>query len=387
MKRTKSWTAPKPVIAACALLALAAFGAWAYQQIGGLAVTGMGNLVSWGTYICMFMFFVGLSAGGLIVASSASVFGIRPFKAIAKPAILLSTVCICAAGAFVLIDLGNVGNVWRMLTGLNLSSPLAWDMCVISVYLALNLAYIYLYTRPKPDPRRQKIVSCVALPVAVLVHSVTAWIFGLEMAREWYSAVMAPLFVASALDSGLALLLVVLVVLDRTGAFKVDRGLLATLAGLLAVFVAADGYLVGCEVLTMAYPGGESLAYLGQLATGPTAPFFWFEVLAGILVPFVLLAPRKLRERTVPMVLACALNVLGVLCKRIWLLFTAFQTPNVQGAPGVSVGNANLAGATAFNLFGSYAPTAVEVVIAVGVVAACALAYLLAAPRMFRSAE
>ena len=82
-----------------------------------------------------------------------------------------------------------------------------------------------------------------------------------------------------------------------------------------------------------------------------------------------------------------ALNVLGVLCKRIWLLFTAFQTPNVQGAPGVSVGNANLAGATAFNLFGSYAPTAVEVVIAVGVVAACALAYLLAAPRMFRSAE
>ncbi len=87
--------------------------------------------------------------------------------------------------------------------------------------------------------------------------------------------------------------------------------------------------------------------------------------------------------------------MLGVLCKRIWLLFTAFQTPNVQGAPGVSVGNANLAGATAFDLVGSHAPTAAEVVIAAGA-AACAAAYLLAAcppaylpaaPRMLRPAE
>lgn len=93
--------------------------------------------------------------------------------------------------------------------------------------------------------------------------------------------------------------------------------------------------------------------------------------------------------------LVLALNVLGVLCKRIWLLFAAFQTPNVQGAPGVSVGNANLAGATAFNLVGSHAPTAAEVVIAAGaaacaaayLLAACALAYLLAAPHMLRPAE
>ena len=32
-------------------------------------------------------------------------------------------------------------------------------------------------------------MSSVALPVAILVHSVTAWIFGLQIAREgWHSA-------------------------------------------------------------------------------------------------------------------------------------------------------------------------------------------------------
>ena len=71
------------------LLALLAVGAWIYQLANGLGVTGMNNVVSWGLYITFFMFFVGLSAGGLIVSSSATVFNIPAFKAIAKPGVIL----------------------------------------------------------------------------------------------------------------------------------------------------------------------------------------------------------------------------------------------------------------------------------------------------------
>ncbi|PKN82977.1 MAG: hypothetical protein CVU47_00880, partial [Chloroflexi bacterium HGW-Chloroflexi-9] len=42
--------------------------AWAYQLANGLAATNMRNPMMWGLYITMFMYFVGLSAGGLIVA-------------------------------------------------------------------------------------------------------------------------------------------------------------------------------------------------------------------------------------------------------------------------------------------------------------------------------
>ena len=62
---------------------------WFMQLSGGMVQTGMRNLSSWGLYITNFMFFVGLSAGGLIVASSASVFHITKFKAVALPAICL----------------------------------------------------------------------------------------------------------------------------------------------------------------------------------------------------------------------------------------------------------------------------------------------------------
>src|SRR3989304_7696296 len=76
-----------------ALLAVFGFGlgAWAYQISNGLTVTGMRDVVTWGLYITFFMFFVGLSAGGLIVASAGRLFGIRAVKPIQRPAGLEAT--------------------------------------------------------------------------------------------------------------------------------------------------------------------------------------------------------------------------------------------------------------------------------------------------------
>lgn len=375
----------KPLLGVLAVLAVVGIGCWIFQLANGLAVTGMGNVNSWGAYICMFMLFVGLSAGGLIVASSASVFNIPAFKKVAVPAIVLSTVCICAAGLFILIDLGGIQRIWRIITGPNPGSVLFWDMCVIAIYLVVNIVYLRLYTRPEPDYAKIKVVSCIALPVAILVHSVTAWIFGLQIGREWYSSIMAPLFVASALDSGLALLLIVLYSLKKRDVFETESNLLTMLAGLLAVFVAVDGFMVGCELLTMAYPGGTSGEYLALLASGPTAPFFWVEIICGVIVPFVMLCPRKNREKPVLVVVASTLVVLGVFCKRVWLLFTAFIEPNIIGGPGVTVGNQNLVGDTAYALMGSYAPTPVEILIVIGVLALCVLAFEFIGSKVFKN--
>ncbi|HIY82967.1 MAG TPA: polysulfide reductase NrfD [Candidatus Rubneribacter avistercoris] len=361
------------------VLTLAGVAAWIYQLMFGLGVTGMSNATSWGLYITMFMFFVGLSAGGLIVASSASVFHVAQYKKVALPAVILSTVCICCAGMFVLIDLGGIQRVWRIVTGPNPASPLFWDICVISIYLVINVVYLVLMKRHGVDSPAVSRVSRFALPVAILVHSVTAWIFGLEMAKEgWYSAIMAPIFVASAMDSGLALLLIALAGLRKAGVLAVDQKLFANLAGLLATCIAVDAFFIGCEILTMAYPGAAGAETLSIMATGATAPFFWFEILAGLLVPFCILVFARNRQRTGLVVGAGALVILGVLCKRVWLLLTSFVELNVAGAPGVSLGTqaAQQGGSGMWVLVGAYAPTWVEVVVAVGVVSLGALAFM-----------
>lgn len=376
-------SSPKFKIAAGVLgvLAIAGVAAWVFQLINGLGVTGMSNGTSWGLYITMFMLFVGLSAGGLIVASSASVFRVAEYKKVALPAVILSTVCICCAGMFILIDLGGIQRVWRIITGPNPTSPLVWDMCVITIYLIINIVYLVFMTSKKPDAQdKVAIVSRFALPVAILVHSVTAWIFGLELAKEgWYSAIMAPLFVVSAMDSGLALLLLSLLGLDKSGVFKTDKKLISNLAGLLAVCVAIDGFLVGCEVLTMVYPGAAGAETFAIMATGATAPFFWGEVLIGIMVPFVILVFAKNRARMSLVAAASVCVVLGVLCKRVWLLLTSFVVPNVMGAPGIISGSsaaANATGSSMWAVTSAYAPTLIELVIVVGVISLGALAFM-----------
>lgn len=364
-------------IAVLAAVVVAAVCCWVWQQMCGLGITGMNNSNSWGLYITAFMFFVGLSAGGLIVASSAHVFGIESFKRVSVPAVITSIVCICCAGAFVLIDLGGVARVWRMLVGLNFTSPLAWDMMVITCYLVINVLDLVWLVRG--DERKVAVLSRVALPVAILVHSVTAWIFGLQIAKAWYSAIMAPIFVASACDSGLALLLICLLALDRAGLFKFDRALMKSLAGLLATFIAVDAFFIGCECLTMGYPGAGEVGALAIMATGKTAPFFWAEIIGGLAVPFLMLVFARNRENPVLVVAASALVVIGVFCKRVWLLFTSFTVPNVYGGNGITLGTqaAQLGDAgDVWTLLGVYAPTLPEMVIFAGVICAGALAYL-----------
>ncbi|RDB70077.1 oxidoreductase [Eggerthella sinensis] len=370
-----------------AVLAAAGVGAWVYQLINGLGVTGMNNGTSWGLYITCFMFFVGLSAGGLIVASSASVFHITQFKKVAVPAIILSTVCICCAGMFVLIDLGGIQRIGNILMSPNPLSPLLWDICVITCYLVINILYLYFMTSKRANPRIVSIISRFALPIAILVHSVTAWIFGLQIAREgWYSAIMAPIFVASAMDSGLALLLIVLLALSAAKVFDLGRKLMGTLAGLLATCIAVDAFFIGCELLTVAYPqtaGG--METLGEMFFGATAPFFWFEIVAGLALPFLILVFSRNRQRPALVILASALVVVGVFFKRVWLLFTAFIHPNVYGAPGISSGSSAGVHADAAGIWstvGVYVPTWVEITVVIGVVSLGALAFLVLAKRL-----
>lgn len=362
-------------VGALCSLAVMGLGAWIYQLSNGLIVTGMRNIVSWGLYITLFMFFVGLSAGGLIVSSSATVFNIKAFKTVSKPAVLLSTVCIIVAALFIFVDIGKPYRIFNLILHPQLNSPLTWDVGVISLYLLVSALYLYFMTRSNPDQRKLAVMSRIALPVAVLVHSVTAWIFGLQVARvSWHSALMAPIFVASALDSGLALLLIVLCAVKKFANYEIDNKLLGTLAGLLAVFAAVDAYFIGCEILTGVFPGEERvMAAMGLLFSGSLAPFFWGQIILGLVIPFFILVFAKNREKQNLIVLASTLIVIGVFFKRIWLLFSSFIYPLVPGQLGVTLGEfkettdstviPNIWAST-----GSYTPTVFEGMISIGII-------------------
>lgn len=367
-----------------AVLVAVGLGCWVYQLIVGLSATGMNNGTSWGLYIISFMFFVGLSVGSLAVASVAYVFKIDKLKAIVLPAVIVSTVCIGAAGLFVLVDLGSIHRVWRMIIGANIVSPLVWDMCVITLCLAVDALFlVYLV---KGNERKTSIIARIALPCALLVITVDAWLFGLQIAKEgWYSAILAPIFIASALDSGIALLLLVLSALKKAGIYGIQQSLIASLAAALCVCVSIDAFFILCELVTMAYPGtsgGEVV--LAGIMTGSNAPFFWFEIIGGLIVPFCILVFAKNRQNSKLVILSCVLVFVGVICKRIWLLLNAFVIPNVMGAPGIIWGSSaatEATGANSFAVVSSYMPSVTELLVCAGLVSLAILVFIALASK------
>lgn len=321
-------------IAIAAVVTVIGIALWMVQLSGGMVQTGMRNLDSWGLYITMFMFFVGLSAGGLIISSIPNAFGMRGFGNISKVAIWTSICCTCVAIGFVVVDLGGPLRLWELFVYSNLASPLMWDILVLGTYLILSIIYLWAYRREETGKMSHlgiRVVSIIALIVAVGVHTVTAWIFALAPAHEfWHTALMGPWFVASALDCGTALVLIVVLALRRTGYLALDQSHVVKLAKMLAVFVCVDLYFFACDLLTSGYFGGEGADVVAMLASGPLAPFFWTQI--GLMaVALVLLFAPKLRT-TAGVVVASVLVLVAVFCKRAQILVGGFQLSNIEFA-------------------------------------------------------
>lgn len=321
-------------IVVAAVVTIVGIALWIVQLTSGMVQTGMRNLDSWGLYITMFMFLVGLSAGGLIISSVPKAFGMRGFGGISKVAVWTSICCTVLAIGFVVVDLGQPLRVWELFAFANFTSPLLWDVFVLLVYLILSIVYLVAQVRAEAgrmSATALRAISVVALVCAVLVHSVTAWIFGLQQGREfWHTALLGPWFVSSALVCGTALVLVVVTALRRAGYLALEQDHIVRLAKLLGAFVCVDLYFFGCDLLTSGYPGAEGVEVVAMLVTGPLAPFFWIEIIGCIIAAVICFVPRL---RTTPLVvLASSLAIIGIFCKRVQLLVGGFQLPNLDYA-------------------------------------------------------
>ena len=378
------------------LLVVMAIGvaAFLYQFANGLVVTGMRNTVMWGQYILFFMFFVGLSAGGLIVASAGRLFGIKAFKPITRLAVLEATVAVVLAATFILPDLGRPERILNIPLYFNPTSPMVWDITIVTIYMAMSAFYVWLYARadfaragsrfalgtsasPAAIARDERIKSAmawVALPAAIMLHSITAWIFGLQISRGfWYTSIMAPMFIASALVSGMGLVIILAVLLRHFKRLDFGDDLVALLGGLLGVFTAVEGFLLLAEYLTALYPGAPEADAARRMLSGPYLPLFLFEVVVGLVVPFVILAIRPLRQRPAMVATAGGIAIVGIFVHRLNLVLNGLSFPNIELPPGLPVGRPG--GVTSFAESYFYVPTIIEWLVVLGVLAFGALVF------------
>jgi len=303
-----------------------AFYAYLHQLIYGLAVTGMNRPVFWGLYIVNFVFLIGVSAGGIAVASLSHLAGIEKYKPVGRLAEIVAIISLILAMISILFDLGRPERFLNLFIYARPVSPLIWDVLIINIYLLLCLALLWTSLKNKKELAR--ILAYLSIPTFVLVHSVTAWIFGLMKSQPgWHTAILAPLFVCSALVSGLGL--VILAILFVRWALKINftDEVVIDLGKYFRVLLPILFYFLFAEFLTTGFaemPSHE--AVLNELIRGRFSSIFWFDMIMGIAIPFLLSISRF--AETVPGVaLTAILSLLGVFTERLNIVLPSFYHP------------------------------------------------------------
>ena len=309
------------------------------------------------------------------MASSAEVFGIKALKPLSRLGVLSAAACVSVAALMIIPDLGRPDRILNIFVHPNWSSPLIWDILIISVYFVFSVVDLAVLHQHEAEPtklrRTARALAYVGLPTAVLLHSVTAWIFGLQIARTWWNtALMAPLFVVSAILSGTALVTLLALASERWAGFSLPAQTKSWLRGFITVALIIDLFFVGCDYITVLWgnvPADRSALNL-VLPGGAWSWTFWGEWTVGGVVPLLFLLVPRLRRLPGALGLAAFLAIVGVYIFRIELVVIGFVNPLTQYPPGNAVGTYNPA-TSSFQLAGHYAPTWVEYGIVIGLVA------------------
>ncbi len=378
------------------LLAVVAWGLYAYlvQLRYGLLATGMRDVVVWGLYLVNFVFFIGISHAGTLISAILRVTHAGWRTPVTRMAEIITVVALMVGALMPLIDLGRPERVWHMFAYGRFQSPLLWDIVSITSYLIGSLIYLYLplipdlalmrdrlgrgasifkrkvYTflavgwrnTPEQHRRLEKAIGIMAvtiIPIAISVHTVVSYVFSMTLRPGWDSTVFGIYFVIGAIFSGIASIIIVMAIfrkfyhLEEYITTRHFRNLSYLLLTTLLIYL----YLTVGEYLTVGYKMEvEEKHLLALIMLGKNALWFWFFVVAGIVVPAVLLFIR--RGPTIPRIVTAAVLInVAMWVKRFVIIIPSLQVPLMP-----------------FDI-GAYSPTWVEWSITAGAFAAFILIF------------
>ena len=143
-------------------------------------------------------------------------------------------------------------------------------------------------------------MAVIIVPLAVCVHSVLGWIFAVTLRPGVGGSTVFPIyFVVGAVYSGLGAMIVIVCAFRRF--YHLERYIeVKHVVYLALMFLAADLtmiYLTVSDFMTPAY-AAETLGtqYITSLTTGPYAPEFWFTIVAGFILPAIIVAVPKIKK-------------------------------------------------------------------------------------------
>ena len=282
-----------------------------------------------GIPIATYFYLTGLSAGSFIISTMAYGFGMVRFKPVGKIGVVMATLLLLVAPIILLIDLEQPLRFWHLIFYLRITSPITWGTFLLSLY-PLN-CMVYGYFMFKGDLKRTKIFGLIGIPLALMVHGYTGFILALGKARVlWNTAIMPPIFLVSAMVSGLALMILVVVVKDFVLQRKKepDRPLIYALGKFMMASILLDLILIGIDLTVLLTSTTEAYMAAHMLLAGEFSfLFLGVEIVLGAVLPLILLL-FPFTKRWIPAyVLASVLVMVGIFAMRCIMVIGGLSVP------------------------------------------------------------
>ncbi len=368
LRPTRKWNSSTLIwLGFLSVVAAWGLGVYIYQLRNGLGVTAMRNYVSWGLYISTFVFFIGISHSGTLVSAILRLTKQEWRRPITRSAELLTFVSLLFGGIMPIIDLGRPDRILNLVIHGRVQSPLIWDVICIMTYFTGSTIFLFLPMIPDlalcrdrlSDPKNlfekfkkwlyttfsmgwkgspqqwhmlektMKIMTIIIIPIAVSVHTVVSYIFAMTLRAGWDSTVFGPYFVAGALYSGSAGVILGMAAFRKL--YHLEKYITPKHFNLMGQIVLAltliYAYLNLNEYWIPAYKmaTGEG-ALLGDLFWGSYSKVFWILQVGTVLLPILIMSIPAGRK-PLPLSLTCIVIVIGAWVKRYIIVVPTLLHP------------------------------------------------------------
>jgi molybdopterin-containing oxidoreductase family membrane subunit len=337
-----------------------------YLLIEGIGIWGVNVPVAWGFAIVNFVWWIGIGHAGTLISAILLLLHQQWRTSINRFAEAMTLFAVACAGLFPLLHLGrpwffywllpypNTMHIWPQFR-----SPLVWDVFAVLTYFTVSLLFWYIGLLPDLATLRDRattrlgritygffamgwrgsarhwrryesaylLLAGLATPLVVSVHTVVSFDFAVAIVPGWHSTIFPPYFVAGAIYSGFAMVLVLAIPLRAVYGlqdFITDRHLQNMAKIMLATgLIVAYGY--GLEAFMAWYSGNryESGMMLNRMA-GPYGLAYWCLIACNVVAPQVLWL--KTVRSNVPALFAVALVVLvGMWLERYVIVITSLH--------------------------------------------------------------
>jgi Ni/Fe-hydrogenase subunit HybB-like protein len=350
--------------------------AMGYLFIKGVGIWGVNIPIGWGFAIVNFVWWIGIGHAGTLISAILLLLKQSWRNSINRFAEAMTLFAVACAGMFPVLHLGrpwlaywlfpypNSMNYWPQFR-----SPLVWDVFAVSTYATTSLLFWFIGLVPDLATLRDRatgwwtkkiygllamgwrgsarhwsryetaylLLAGLATPLVLSVHTVVSFDFAIGIVPGWHTTIFPPYFVAGAIYSGFAMVLVLAIPIRKfygVGDFITERHLENSAMVMLATgLIVAYGYAF--EAFMNWYGGNRYEDFLRwNRLHGPYAYWYYALLFFNIVLPQVLWI-RKIRTNPVWLFLISLDVLVGMWLERFIIVVVSLHRDFLNSSWGM----------------------------------------------------